>query len=120
MSTFYRETLSTREFTEALRAAADLLDTDAVDGVKVLDDRHCPEQGETLTLIAASEEAVHAFAKRHGVKVEEHQGDDTGRHIWADLGFGRGVSHDDPYGPPDVYQHAFILSVRHIFPGAGS
>lgn len=116
-----RDVLSTHEFAAALRNVADLLDTDAFDGVQILDERGYPEQGETLTIYVKSEDAVRTFAARHaGAEVKEYR-DDDGRliHVRAELGFGRGTGHDRS-SRVDVYRHAVTFAVMHVLPEVAS
>lgn len=114
-----RKKLGTIEFADALRAAADLISTDAFDGVKVLDERRHADQGESLNIMVSSEQAVRAFAKRHGVAVEENRREDGSvHHVTATVGFGRGTKHDATYGPPAAYLYAFTLDVTYTFPDA--
>jgi hypothetical protein len=121
MSATDRQVLSTREFAAALRAAADLLETDAYDGVQVLDERTFPQQGEDIGFLVTSEETVRAFAARHrGAQIVEHRNADGNlRRVTAQLGFGRGTDHDTPYADP-TYKYAVTLEVTYMFPKAAS
>lgn len=109
-----REVLSTHEFAAALRSAADLLETDAFDGVHILNERAIPDQGESLTIYVESEDAVRTWAARHhGAKIQEHRDEDDGHLIFvrAELGFGRGTSPDSSI---DAYRSAVTLAVMHL------
>jgi hypothetical protein len=120
MSATDRATLDTAEFTTALRAAADLIDTDAFDGVQLLDERGHSDQGESLTMYVRSEDAVRNFAARHpGSKIQEHRDEDDGHLIFvrAELGFGRGTSPDSSI---NTYRSAVTLAVMHLIPEATS
>lgn len=119
MSATDRQVLSTHEYAAGLRAAADLLETDAFDGVHILDERAIPDQGESLTIYVESEQTVRAWAARHsGAKIQEHRGDDGHLlFVRAVLGFGRGTLPDSSV---DAYQNAVTLSVMHMFPGVES
>jgi hypothetical protein len=120
MSATDRRTLSTRGFSEALRNVADLIDLDAFDGWKVLDERRYPEQGEAIRVYVTSEEFVRKYARRHpGAELQEVRRDDgTLGAVKALVGFGRGVDHDATHGPTAAYKYAVTFEVIYYVPEA--
>jgi hypothetical protein len=107
------EKLDALEFARALTLAADMLERDPV-----LGQRAYPDQGETLTIHAATPEIVREFAKRHNVDVIRPDGEDS--YLYAIVGFGTGTRADVDYITSEAYKFAFSVQVTYYAAGGDS